>query len=163
MDELKQITCCFTGHRDIPMGQHHIIMWRLETEIEKRIAMGYRIFCAGGALGFDTMAEQAVVKAKKNHPDKKIELHLYLPRSDISDKWSQRNKDEFDRLVIASDKVFCASKKTNNASYFMRNRQMVEASSCCIAYCTQATGGTAYTLGFAIDKGLDTFNIGEIV
>lgn len=73
----KEKTCCFTGHRDIPENQIQKISETLEKEIEKLIEKGYTRFAAGGAYGFDSVAEQTIIKLKKKYP--KIRLILVLP------------------------------------------------------------------------------------
>lgn len=65
---IKEKTCCFTGHRDLPSSQYQNIFRKTEEKIEKFIMQGYRYFCAGGALGFDTIAALAVLKLKGRIP-----------------------------------------------------------------------------------------------
>lgn len=66
--EMRSKTCCFSGHRKIPPMQSEQIAERLWTEIMDLISAGYVSFIAGGALGFDTMAELAVLKIKQSYP-----------------------------------------------------------------------------------------------
>ena len=56
-------TCCFTGHRRIPPEVVAPLRERLEAEIESLIRQGVRYFGAGGALGFDPLAAEAVLEA----------------------------------------------------------------------------------------------------
>lgn len=65
---MKEKTCCFTGHREIPSGQRRKIFARTEEAIEGLIKKGYLYFGAGGALGFDTIAAFAVLKLKERYP-----------------------------------------------------------------------------------------------
>lgn len=44
---------------------------------------------------------------------------------------------------------------------FKRNRHLVDNSSICIAYLTEETGGTAYTVKYANQKGVRVINIAE--
>ena len=50
---IKNQTCCFTGHREIPEGRYLFIKERLEAEIIELIGRGVRYFifygrrCAG--------------------------------------------------------------------------------------------------------------------
>ena len=74
---MKQKTCCFTGHRDIPLGDYQLIFDKTEETVERLIKKGYLYFGAGGALGFDTIAALAVLKIKEHYPD--IRLILVLP------------------------------------------------------------------------------------
>ena len=74
---MRAKTACFTGHRNIPTEQYDALNQRLEHIIVHLIDRGYRFFGAGGALGFDTMAAQAVLTLKKQYTF--IRLILVLP------------------------------------------------------------------------------------
>lgn len=74
---MKEKTCCFTGHRKIPSEQYNRIAERLKAEIIGLIRQGVIYFGVGGALGFDTMAAQAVLALKESYPQ--IKLILVLP------------------------------------------------------------------------------------
>lgn len=74
---LKERTCCFTGHREIPSGAYQHIFNKTEEMVESLIKKGYLFFGAGGALGFDTIAAFTVLKLKERYPD--ICLILVLP------------------------------------------------------------------------------------
>ena len=77
---MKNQTCCFTGHRDIPKSEKESLQKRLENELISLIQQGVTIFKAGGALGFDTMSAQAVLKLKAAYLH--IRLILVLPYKD---------------------------------------------------------------------------------
>ena len=87
---MKDKTACFTGHRDIPPLKRPGIKHRLEREIEKSIQAGYVYFGAGGALGFDTLAAQTVLKLKGRYQD--IKLILVLPCKTQTSGWKQTDK-----------------------------------------------------------------------
>ena len=38
---MKQKTCCFTGHRDIPLGDYQLIFDKTEEMVERLIKKGY--------------------------------------------------------------------------------------------------------------------------
>lgn len=156
---MKDKTCCFTGHRSIPEYKQKNLSQMLEQTIKEKIATGYRIFCTGGALGFDTLAAQTVIKLRKKYTD--IQLHLYLPYPNQRENWSAADKKVYDNIIKESD--FCTYLCREYTPYCMslRNRRLVDNSSACIAYCTQTKGGTVYTLGYAIDCGLNTVNIAQ--
>ena len=100
---MKDKTACFTGHRDIPPLKRPGIKHRLEREIERSIQAGYVYFGAGGALGFDTLAAQMVLKLKERYPD--IKLILVLPCKTQTSGWKQTDIDEYERIKAAADKV----------------------------------------------------------
>jgi hypothetical protein len=51
--DMKEQTCCFTGHRKLPKAKIEQIVINLDHEIEKLIQKGVTTFISGGALGFD--------------------------------------------------------------------------------------------------------------
>ena len=149
--------CCFTGHRDIPEDKYIKTMQLLRHKILTLYTEGYRIFNTGGALGFDTMAAQAVLKLKESFPD--VQLHLYLPYPQQADKWPAKARAVYDYILRHSDKVTYSDSEYNSGCMNRRNRALVDNADLCIACCTQTTGGTVYTMGYAIDSGVDVINI----
>lgn len=77
---MKEKTCCFTGHREIPKGMYPMLTAELERKLHGLIQRGFQYFGAGGALGFDTLAAEAVLRLKEQYPD--IRLILVLPCPD---------------------------------------------------------------------------------
>ena len=47
----RSATCCFTGHRRIPLSERPALEQRLEEAIEHLIHQGVRYFGAGGGFG----------------------------------------------------------------------------------------------------------------
>lgn len=74
---MKERTCCFTGHRSIPDRDRVRLQKALESTVTSLVNSGYRYFGVGGALGFDTMAEQTILKLRQHDPS--IKLILVLP------------------------------------------------------------------------------------
>ena len=136
-------------------------MSALLKTIEQKITEGYTVFCAGGALGFDTMAALAVLKLKDKH--RKIKLHLYLPCRDQAKKWSSYDRGIYEYITEKSDKVVYISENYTPFCMMERNRALVDNSSVCIAYCTQTRGGTAYTVSYAMDNDVPVINIAHII
>lgn len=66
---MKEKTCCFTGHREIPSKAYQRLFSKTEEMVESLIKEGYLFFGAGGALGFDTIAALVVLKLKEKYPD----------------------------------------------------------------------------------------------
>ncbi len=159
MSDLKKHTCCFTGHRDIPSDRLITIRNQLKAAVEQAIQNGYRFFGAGGALGFDTMAAQTVLKLKQQYPQ--IRLILVLPCVDQTSGWKQSDIDEYERIKSLADKVVYTSKAYHSDCMFKRNRHLVDHSSLCICYTTKQTGGTSYTVNYAKSKSIMTINLSE--
>ena len=137
------------------------MMFLLRQGVEKKIKEGYTDFYAGGALGFDTLAALTVLRLKMVY--KNIKLHLILPCKNQADKWSSEDKNMYKKIISESDSVQYISEQYTPQCMNRRNRALVDSSNCCIAYCTQTTGGTAYTIGYAMDNGIDVENIAHEV
>ena len=159
MNNLRVNTCCFTGHRIIPSGEKETIRNLLETAIEKVIQDGYRFFGTGGALGFDTLAAQTVLKLKRQYPH--IRLILVLPCITQTDGWKQDDIDEYERIKALADKVVYTSMKYHSGCMHKRNRHLVDNSSLCICYLTKLSGGTAYTVRYAESKKISVLNLSD--
>ncbi|MBQ7904086.1 MAG: DUF1273 family protein [Oscillospiraceae bacterium] len=155
----KEKSCCFTGHRLIPDDRYYRVMFLLRQTVEQKIKEGYTTFCAGGAQGFDTMAALAVMNLKRVYPQ--VQLHLYLPCRNQAEKWKSADKEMYNKILKAADKIVYISDEYTPYCMNRRNRALVDNSSLCIAYCTQTGGGTVYTVSYAIDNGVDVINLAE--
>ena len=69
---MKRQTCCFTGHRKIPLNQLEQLTQRLKDAVTACIQEGYLYFGAGGALGFDTLAAKTILELKAKYPEIKL-------------------------------------------------------------------------------------------
>ena len=65
---MRSKTVCFTGHRELPADDLPEISKHLEDTLATLIEQGYRYFGAGGALGFDTLAAQVVLRLRERYP-----------------------------------------------------------------------------------------------
>lgn len=156
---MKEKSCCFTGHRKIPTAQYQSIVSEVEITIEKMIKDGYKFFYAGGALGFDTIAENAVLKLKKKYPE--ICLILILPCPSQAKYWSEGEKKDYENIKLQADKVVFTSETYTRSCMLKRNRQLVDSSSACICYLTKISGGTFYTANQAAKSNLTIINIAD--
>ena len=154
---MKDITCCFTGHRKIPPEQYHHIVERLKVTIIKLIHQGVVYYGAGGALGFDTLAAQAILDLKGHYPQ--IKLILVLPCKEQADKWNDQDKKLYSEILHNADKIKYTSEHYTNHCMYIRNRHLVDHSNYCICYLTQSTGGTFYTVTYAMEKNLKVINL----
>jgi hypothetical protein len=50
---VREQTCCFTGHRELPVWGREELAAKLEATITGLIDRGIRFYGAGGARGFD--------------------------------------------------------------------------------------------------------------
>lgn len=154
---MKEKTCCFTGHRNIPTDQYQRIAEETEKAIETLIKQGYLFFYAGGALGYDTIAEKAVLNLKKKYPD--IYLVLALPCLTQAAKWSDEDKETYEKIKAGADIRVYTSQSYTRYCMHERNRFLVDNSSVCICYLTEKHGGTFYTVNYAEKNNLTIINI----
>lgn len=154
---MKSQTCCFTGHRSIPEWDRDTLSVRLRETIRSCILSGYRYFGAGGALGFDTMAAQAVLSLKTEFPH--IRLILVLPCKDQADRWSDADKTVYEAVKNRADKIVYIAEHYIRDCMFRRNRHLVDHSSLCICYLRKTSGGTSYTVNYAKAKGISVKNL----
>ena len=150
-------SCCFTGHRVIPQESYYRVMFLLRQNVENKIKEGYTDFYAGGALGFDTLAALTVLRLKMVY--KHIRLHLLLPCINQAEKWKAEDIRVYERIKDESDSVEYISFDYTPQCMNQRNRALVDRADYCIAYCTNTRGGTAYTIGYAMDNDMEVENI----
>lgn len=150
-----ETSCCFTGHRKIS-GDFSVDV--LARGILYLIEQGVDTFIAGGALGFDTICAQEVLKAKKTHPH--IKLHIYAPCNNQSENWGLRDRMTYTKILKKADFVDMPNTPYYDGCMKERNYKMVDNAAYCICYLnTNTRSGTAQTYRYAYSKGLKIFNI----
>ncbi len=156
---MKEKTCCFTGHREISTENIIAIKPILQKTIIKLIKKGYIYFGVGGALGFDTLVEITILELKLLYPH--IKLILVFPCEDQTKYWKKEDIEIYEKIKNKCDKYVYVSKNYTNDCMLKRNRYLVDYSSCCVCYKTNNIGGTAYTVKYAEEKGIDIINIAK--
>ena len=99
---MRNETCCFTGHRQIPPGERTEIANRLECAITDLYQKGIRYYGAGGALGFDALAAQTVIRLRESCPG--MRLILVLPCLTQTRGWRPEDIAEYERIKSQADK-----------------------------------------------------------
>lgn len=149
----RETSCCFTGHRRIPAQEGLWLRRKLREEISALAEEGVATFLAGGALGFDTMAAQEVLRVRgERFPH--LRLVLVLPYVGQESQWSQRDAAVYRALLRQADEVVYTAKAYTRGCLFQRNRYLVDHSAHCVCYLQRDTGGTAYTVRYARERGL---------
>lgn len=156
---MEKYSCCFTGHREISCEKREQIALQLNKLICDLIHDGITYFYAGGARGFDTLAARAVMKAKEKHPH--IKLILILPCHSQARFWMPDEIAEYEYIKEKSDEVHYISTQYTKSCMFRRNRALVDTSNVCVCYLERESGGTAYTVRYAISKGLHIINMAK--
>ena len=142
--DYKSQTCCFTGHRDIAPYTLDTVFEQTKAVVTLLVSKGFKYFGTGGALGFDTIAAQAVLSVKETHPE--INLILVLPCENQTKYWKQQDIDVYNDIKLRADKVKVLAPHYYNGCMQKRNRHLVDCSSACICFLTKHKGGTAYTV-----------------
>ena len=158
MEKFEGKVCAFTGHREIEREKAIKTFEFIKLYLEKLIVEeGYTIFKAGGAIGFDAICAESVLRLKEKYPH--IELHLYIPHLRQSATFTEKQKRVYMKHINAADKRFIISEKYTRGCMHTRNRALVDGSDLLIAYLTQNKGGTFYTVDYARKKGVETVNV----
>ncbi len=159
MDKLR--TCFFTGHRIIAAGRIDEVKKKLAENIEKFIIKyDVKNFICGGAIGFDTIAAEAVIKLRKLYPH--IKLYLYLPCYDQSKKWNADQKRKYKTIMSRADEVIYVTEGEYTEDCMReRNLRMIRDSVFCIAFCIYQRSGAGMTLRNASETGCIIVNIAD--
>ena len=154
----REKTVCFTGHREIRKNDRFLSI-TLYHIVEELILNGFTFFCSGGARGFDTLAEQTVLKLKEKYPH--IHLILILPFCNPYTKESGWNKEDIQLYLNIKEKAtksFYVQQEYKRGCYYKRDRWLVDSSWICVCYQYRNTGGTAYTTQYAKKNGIQIIN-----
>ena len=160
----REKSCCFTGHRpqNLPWGKHEEDLGCRKTRealalaIEYAYQDGYRFFYCGMARGIDLMAAELVLHSKQFHPD--IMLIAAVPCPGQTKGWSMAEIQRYCDILeqCRSEHIQILSPSHTAQCMMERNRYMVDNSQRVIAvYNGNASGGTAYTISYALHQCLE--------
>jgi len=156
---IRARSVCFTGHRHI---NNDLDMKKLEETVKELIASGCNIFICGGALGFDTVAANLILKLKEQYPG--IKLCLYLPCNNQDARWSVRDRMIYREILERADYVDMPPSPYYDGCMRERNYKMADNSSVCICYLSgDIKSGTAQTVRYARRMGLSIINVAKSV
>ncbi len=156
------LTCCFTGHRDLPelLGAQEA---RFEAYLLRFVRglyeQGYRVFWCGMAPGFDLMAAGAVLTLMEEHPGS-VTLCAALPYAGFGSKLYGRERELRDRALRAcGEHIWISEKSAGYRCYQRRNEYMVDRSSLVTAAFVRASGGSWNTVAYALRRGCTVVNL----
>lgn len=148
---------CFTGHRRVEPGNVNETVSFLCNKIEELAGAGEVCFRTGGALGFDTIAALCVISAREKHPD--VRLSLILPCRNQTRGWRDADIEKYDYILSQADDVRYVCEHYTPYCMKKRNRELVDGADLCIAYCNKSSGGSAYTIAYANERGVRVENL----
>lgn len=154
---LNKLACCFTGHRLISARDTIPLHELLLHELDGLIQEGCRDFYAGGALGFDTLAAQAVLERRAENPT--LRLHLILPCQNQHARWNPCQRDVYERILEQADSAEYIAEQYAPQNMHIRNRRLVDASGVCLCYLRQYNSGTGGTVAYARRRKLRIRNL----
>lgn len=151
-------TVCFTGHRSIPPTEIDALKARLLDAIRARVLEGYTLFLTGGALGFDTLAHEAVIEVRREYPF--VRAIIVIPCLNQAERWPTGARDHYCSMIESADGCLCLQEEYTADCMRRRNCFMIDHSACCIAYYSgREHSGTGSTVGYAAHKGIPVQNI----
>ena len=161
MDD-RSVSCLFTGHRALPEDRVEVEKLQELTAqaIRDAYAAGFRVFYAGGAVGFDMLASVELLNARSAGLHD-VKLILALPHFGHYKKWKGVEQRVFAKILQRADEVVYLESEYKPGCMQQRNRYMVQRCARCICYCNKSTGGTAYTVEQAKKAGLTIVNLAE--
>lgn len=163
----RSLGCCFTGHRPDALPDHGnekkpamlVLRAFLGSAIQEAIRDGITEFYAGGALGFDMIAAETVLRLRESDP--RISLHLALPGHDQTNGWNTEQIARYNAILDKAASLWYASERCSPGSMQRRNRFLVDHTCRCIAYLRRMRGGTFYTVNYALDQEIKVLNLAE--
>ena len=162
MRDMRDRTCCFTGHRKLPASTADLraVLDRTEAHVRSLLQQGVTFFGVGGAVGYDTEAAKLLFRLRdREFPC--IRVILVYPFDGYKDRWTDEQRREADELETNYDKIVRISDVASKSAYLRRDRHLVDASAFCICFCCRTRGGTAYTVRYAHEKQLKIFNTAD--
>ena len=90
-----------------------------------------------------------------------MKLILVLPCLTQTRGWREEDVAEYERIKAQADKGVYISQQYTPGCMHKRNRHLVDNSGICVCYLTQESGGTAYTVRYAEQKGLEIINCAD--
>ena len=148
----REKTCCFIGHRHVPEEDLPRLRAALEAAIRALAKEGVVSFCCGGGKGFESVAAEAVLRARAR--DGRIRLVLLLPCREpaVKPAWPERRRLE--RLKRRADRVSYVQENEDPACAQKQSRRLIDSSSVCVAYCYRSSGSATETVHYALQEGL---------
>lgn len=149
--------CSFTGHRIIPKEHLEYVKKKLNGGINYAYENGCRIFHTGGALGFDTLAAQAVIAFRASHPN--VRLVLVLPCREQADGWTEPQRAEYEKILKSADSVIYISENYHKDCMRVRNAYLAQNADMLLSYVYKARSGAAQTVRMAERLNVKIFNL----
>ena len=164
-EEARRMTCCFTGHRPekLPWRENEsdpacvCLKRQIAQRLEEFYARGYRHFLSGMARGTDLYFAEAVLALRERRPG--VVLEAAVPCPTQTRGWPERERARHEGILDRCDLVSVVQQHYDRGCMLRRNRYMVVRSSLLLAAYDGRAGGTRYTIGYAMDRGLEVVTL----
>ncbi|MBR6719619.1 MAG: DUF1273 family protein [Clostridia bacterium] len=143
---MSGLVCAFTGHRDIPAKDFAAVRDFTKKTVDLLIARGVTEFITGGAAGYDMLAAEIVIEAKKYAS---VKLVVAVPCKGQERYYSRCDKERYRCIIEMADDIETLAEHYYDGCMHVRNRYMVDNSDFLISYCTKTEGGSYYTRCYA--------------
>ncbi|MCI9504756.1 MAG: DUF1273 domain-containing protein [Clostridia bacterium] len=147
--------CAMTGHRKLP---HEFDKNAVYDRLEDLIKSGCDTFFCGMAEGFDLLALECLTDLKQKY---RIYIEACIPYAGQESKFCAEERKKYRELLNWCDKRTVLFPAYRNGCFLIRNKYMVDCCDVLLAYCTKSSGGSAFTVNYARDKGKEIVFIGE--
>lgn len=154
---MENTFCSFSGHRRIPAAALPQLRRLLADKVAELAGEGYTGFLCGGALGFDTLAAEAVLALRVRRPE--LTLTLALPCPDQDRSWPESDRCRFRTIMESADEVIFTAPQYTRFCMQQRNRFLIDHSRLLVCYLTEMRGGTADTVKYALKQGVGIINL----
>ena len=163
---LREKTVSFSGHRAERMTRNSLdtqkrltdIGFDTYTAITELCKRDYHTFLSGMANGFDLIAAEEVLNARKEFPY--IQLKCVLPFKGQADRYTQADKQRYNTILAQADEVIILQDEYSDRCFLHRNNYLLDNSAYLVVfYDSTPTGGTAYTLRQAMERKIEFQNV----
>ena len=100
-----------------------------------------------------------MIEKKRVNP--KVKLILVLPCKDQDKSWRPEQQATYSYIKAQADKIVYTSEFYSQGCMHKRNRHLVDNSSICISFLEKQSGGTFYTFNYAMQHGLEIYNLAD--
>ncbi len=146
---MKGLSCAITGHREL---RPDLDKNKVYDALEELILEGYTTFYDGMAQGFDLLALECLVDLKQRYH---VRIEACIPYMGQEKYMGKADAELYRRLLTWCDETHILGEKFLRGCYLSRDRYMVDRCDLLLAYMYKDVGGTAYTVKYAKDRGIE--------
>lgn len=164
--ESENLSCCFTGYRPqkfpFPLEQGNAEYTAFENQlcdtIFKLIKNGCKSFYCGMAMGFDLIAAEIVLEARRAVREE-VSLISVIPFLEQAKYFDRTWRMRYERVLTEADERILISDRYFKGCYLKRNHFMIDNSDCVLTWFDGVAGGTKSTLNYAERKNRSIINL----